>query len=203
MTNQDDANRNYPPGQGPVQPRPPVEGDYGDRAPDQPPNTLSQALAPKGAYPPPYNDEAPPPRPSDPPAQPRTIEGPFAHLDTAYLNRAQKELRNHIPSDPTFIAHVGVLLRSLIGYELRNPDRIAADVAQQEAATQAQREAQKAALPPDDPEARAALDLQHQRADLAIQQVQERAEFDAHQAEQRAALQPPDLQARPNPVPPL
>lgn len=148
-----------------------------------------------GAYPLPYNDEAPSPRPADPPNPPApSADGrpaPLAHLDTQYLNRAQKDLRNFIPSDPTFLAHVGALLRALIQHELTNPDRIEADKQAAEAAAQQQREAQKAALPPDDPAAAARLEHQHAQADLAIKQTQERADFDRIQAEQRAALVAP------------
>lgn len=141
-----------------------------------------------GAYPPPYADEAPSPRPADPPVQPADRSTALAHLDTQYLNRAQKDLRNFIPSDPTFLAHVGALLRALIQHELTNPDRIEADKQAAEAAAQQQREAQKAALPPDDPAAAARLEHQHAQADLAIKQAQERADFDRIQAEQRAAI---------------
>lgn len=156
----------------------------------QAPGLQGQQQAP-GAYPPPYADEAPPPRPADPPVQPIDRFTALAHLDTQYLNRAQKDLRNFIPSDPTFLAHVGALLRALIQHELTNPDRIEADKQAAETAAQQQREAQKAALPPDDPAAAARLEHQHAQADLAIKQAQERAEFDQHQAEQRAALVAP------------
>lgn len=186
-------------------------GNPNARAAQQPVASGLAQQAP-GAYPPPYADEAPSPRPADPPAQPADRFTALAHLDTQYLNRAQKDLRNFIPSDPTFLAHVGALLRALIQHELTNPDRIEADKAAAEAAAQQQRDkaahdldakheaeqsvpnltdAEKAALDQRHAAEIDRLGRQHAQADLAIKQAQERAEFDRIQAEQRAALVAP------------
>ena len=43
---------------------------------------------------------------------------PFAQFDTPVIEKMRNELRSHIPGDPTFIAHVGTLLRSLLDHEL-------------------------------------------------------------------------------------
>lgn len=151
-----------------------------------------------------YPDEAPPAKPSGTmPARTTAL----AHLDTSYLNRAQKDLRSNIPSDPTFLAHAGVLLRALIGHELSNPDRIAADkaaadlaaqqTAERQKATMVERhEAEVAATPPEQhdelaakhAEEVAAVDRAHAREALATQQAIDRKEFDRIQAEQRAAI---------------
>lgn len=163
----------------------------------------------RGDYPPPYNDEAPPPRPADPPTQPARTS-PLAHLDTGLLNRMARDLRSNIPSDPTFMAHVGALWRATIAHELSNPDRIAADKAaldaQAQAATDkaqadlaARHEAEKAAVPPADEAASAALDARHEaekrtldfqkaQADLAAKQAEEAKQFAARQLEERNAL---------------
>lgn len=186
--------------------------NQGNQMPAQPVASGLAQQAP-GVYPPPYADEAPSPRPADPPNPPApSADGrpaPLAHLDTQYLNRAQKDLRNFIPSDPTFLAHVGALLRALIQHELTNPDRIEADKQAAEAAAQQQRDkaahdldarheaeqsvpnltdAEKAALDQRHAVEQANLERQHAQADLAIKQAQERADFDRIQAEQRAAI---------------
>lgn len=57
------------------------------------------------------------------PVPPPVIDGPFAHLDTAYLSRAQADLRTHVPGDATWQSHVGALLRALIQHTLDDPSR--------------------------------------------------------------------------------
>jgi hypothetical protein len=152
-----------------------------------------------------YNEQDTPPPQSTGTMPARTTA--LAHLDTTYLNRAQKDLRSNIPSDPTFLAHVGALLRALIGHELSSPDRIAADkdaadraaaeTAARQKVTMAERhEAEVAATPPeqhDDLAAKhaeevAAVDRAHALEALSAKQVEDRKEFDRIQAEQRAAI---------------
>jgi hypothetical protein len=160
-----------------------------------------------------YPDEAPSPRPGDPPAPPAS-NTPLAHLDTGLLNRMARDMRSFIPSDPTFMAHVGVLLRSLISHELQNPDRIAADAAASQAALQqaadklaadtaARHETEKAAIAGPDGSVNqadaAALEAKHQQelaaiahqqaaTDLAAKQAQDAKDFAALQQKQRDAL---------------
>ena len=75
---------------------------------------------------------------------------PFAHLATDYLKRAQKDLRSHIPSDPTFLAHVSNLFQALIAHDLRSPERVALDTEAKRAREQPPKAAQLAEEKPAD-----------------------------------------------------
>ena len=55
------------------------------------------------------------------------MPGPFDHLDTAQLRKTHNALLRAIPGDATFHATVAAVLRDLIAYELRNPDRMKRD----------------------------------------------------------------------------
>lgn len=161
-----------------------------------------------------YNEDIPPARPTN---NTRDHLTPFSHLDTTYLNRVQKDLRSIIPSDPTFLAHVGALLRALIAHELSHPDRIQADkeahdlaaknaIEKQKADLETRHEAEIAALPlgskdstPEQRKAAEELETKHQQElaaldhhvalqDLAARQAEERREFETRQKQQRDEL---------------
>jgi hypothetical protein len=158
-----------------------------------------------GTYPKPYPDEAPPAPPSN--KQPDYPPTPLFHLDTEYLKSAQKALRSNIPSDPTFMAHVGAILRAIIQHDIANPDRIERDEAELEARTKLAREtdekalaerheAELAAMPEDKrPEIEAkqkaeleALDRKRAADDLVAKQAEERKEFEERQKVERDKL---------------
>lgn len=143
--------------------------------------------------------------------------GPFDHMDTAYLTTARKQLMSNIPGDPTWSAHVGNLMRSLISWELGRDSRrqrddeaakLASDnlVAKQQQDLAVKQEAEKAAISPQDEKAQAELAAKHERelADieqqnkrnaLAAQQLDERKEFERHQQEARNSLVDTGIQA--------
>jgi hypothetical protein len=152
-----------------------------------------------------YEDhETPPPRSSGQPPERRT---PFAHLPTDYLNRVQKDLRSNIPSDPTFLSHVGTLLRALVQFDLSDPKRLEIDQQEAErAAAEAderrqkamadRHEQEKAALPPGDENEAAALSAKHEQEvaaaergkrleALATKQAQDAKDFAEHQRQER------------------
>lgn len=138
---------------------------------------LASGLAQQPVYP----DENPPARPTNiPPERPAT---PLAHLDTAYLNNAQKALRSNIPSDPTFMAHVGAILRAIIAFDLQHPDRIAADKTAADKAIADEKERQDAALAARHETEKAAIPT---HGELTLAQQKEVAELEAqHEAERR------------------
>jgi hypothetical protein len=160
--------------------------------------------------------------PNTPPAKPTgqmpARTSPLAHLPTDVLSRMQRDMRSIIPSDPTFLAHVGVILRSLIQNEISDPARIEADkqalaVQQQAAAdklaagTAARHEQEKATLAasmpaqptPADERQQHALAVKHQEelnaierenavTALAAKQAQDAKDFAILQQKQRDAL---------------
>lgn len=62
-----------------------------------------------------------------PVAAPPSPTGPFDHLDTGYLVQARKDLMHPIPGDPSFMAHLGNLMRTIIQHALNDPARKARD----------------------------------------------------------------------------
>ena len=74
----------------------------------------------------------------------------LAAHSTDQLRRWHTDLISHIPSDPSFAAATGAVLRSIIANELAHPDRLARDKEAAEAAIAAQREREKAAKPEPD-----------------------------------------------------
>lgn len=64
-----------------------------------------------------------------PPAAPELLA---AH-GTDQLRRWHADLVSHIPSDPSFIAAAGAVLRSLLSRELTHPDRVERDKAEAQA----------------------------------------------------------------------
>lgn len=141
-------------------------------------------------------------------------KNPLASLDTGYLQRAKGELLHAIPSDPTFMAVVGTLLRALVTHALSDADRKAvdekvaklnADAQEKQARDQlaAKQEFERGHLPPpgtpDADAAHAALDSKHTAelneldrqkalAALAERQRQEHADLLAKHAGERDSL---------------
>jgi hypothetical protein len=145
-----------------------------------------------------------------------TVEhGPelLAVHDTTTLQRMHDALRQAIPGDPSFLAAVSAVLRSLLTREIANPDRVKRDdeaakrdIEAKAELLKAKQEAEKKALAdraltPDEKakEEADALERRHQQelarlehdkatADLAAKQTEERKEFEARQAEERGKL---------------
>lgn len=119
------------------------------------------------------------PQTSAPP--PARRPSPFAQFDTSVIERMRNELRSHIPGDPTFIAHVGTLLRSLLDHEL------------------AARRADAAEQPPTDEDRR-----RQELVELQAKHAEERAaeQKDADEAEAQRKAEEDALAAEPPPAPP-
>lgn len=127
------------------------------------------------------------------------------HLDTATLRKAHTDLLHPIPGDPSFLASVGNLLRSLIQRELSSPERVEADkkAVEEEFARRekAREEARKAELEAvaHDKEATAEVKAKHDAeeaqaakqvklASIAESEAKDRADLEEHYRKQRESL---------------
>lgn len=171
---------------------------------------LQQTASRNPGYQMPEPHEFAEPPPAPPSGQMPERSSPLAHLPTDMLSRMQRDMRSIIPSDPTFLAHVGVLLRALIQHEISDPARVEADKAQAQASAKqaaeradaalaARHEAEKAAVHPDDERQQHELAARHEQelraveqrkalADLQAKQAADAKEFAALQQKQRDAL---------------
>lgn len=90
--------------------------------------------APSASYAPRYDTDQPNDSVvADPPVAPALAPELLAAHGTDQLRRWHTDLVSHIPSDPSFIAAAGAVLRSLLSRELTHPDRVERDKAEAQA----------------------------------------------------------------------